>query len=372
MSIELQWVELPNGVKFRTICRDGLPLCDVTSFLLRYVQPEDRSRRTVDTYASLLLPLARWADQQGFQISTLTPQHCEAFARDISAPRGPETSLFAKQAHHTAVTIESARQVAALFLSWLGGDPERKSPFLKGFRKVHPRLKEKERHVLSQEELDACRRWIDEHYAHNIAMRLRNHTIFELLWDCALRLGSLLSLQLKNIDWERGRILVSFEWDDYRQAWYRKQANERSCKTREYVVTAGPRTRDLMQRYWLEARPKEAIPQNHGLLLCLHAKERGRCGAPLTTDAVRHLFDMMSRPAADGRAGVRVTPHMLRRTWAVMALEGGLPLEAVRVHLGHKSILTTQRYTEQALESLRTKIEAFRHLHPYRYPSVKP
>lgn len=370
MSIELQWVELPDGVKFRTICRDGLPLCDVTSFLLQYVQPEDGSRRTVDTYGSLLLPLVRWADQQGLQISALTPQHFKAFARDISAIRETRLSLFARAGHHSARTLEAARLVAAQFLSWRAGDRGGKSAFLTRVTKVHPRLKGREGQVLTQSALDACRRWIDATYAHDSAMCLRNHVIVELLWDGALRLGSMLSLQVKNIDWVRSRILVSFEPDDYRRAWYGKLANERSCKTREYVVTVAPRTLELMRRYWLEARPQEAIRQNHGLLLCLHATEGGRCGAPLTTGAVRHLFDMMSRPAADGRAGVRVTPHMLRRTWAVMALNDGLALEVIRIHLGHKSILTTQRYTERAVESLRTKLEAFRRSHPDRYLGV--
>src|SRR5260221_14547099 len=61
---------------------------------------------------------------------------------------------------------------------------------------------------LTQAELNRCRDWIMDTYAFDRQLQLRNRAIFEVLWNGALRKGSLLGLQMKNINWMEGTMLV--------------------------------------------------------------------------------------------------------------------------------------------------------------------
>ena len=58
---------------------------------------------------------------------------------------------------------------------------------------------------------------------------------------------------------------------------------------------------------------------------------------------------------------VRLTPHVLRRTFATQNLKASGDIRAVQVLLGHASIQTTQFYTHVDEESLRRLVEATGH-----------
>jgi len=66
-----------------------------------------------------------------------------------------------------------------------------------------------------------------------------------------------------------------------------------------------------------------------------------RPGQPLSRKAVWHL---LRRAARRARLRKRVTPHILRHSFATHLLEAGTDIRVIQVLLGHRSLRTTARY----------------------------
>jgi site-specific recombinase XerD len=71
-------------------------------------------------------------------------------------------------------------------------------------------------------------------------------------------------------------------------------------------------------------------------------------GTPLTVRSVDRIVKKYC-----SKLGKRVTPHMLRHSFATHMLENGADILAIKEILGHSSLATTQKYTHVTTEQMR-------------------
>ena len=71
-------------------------------------------------------------------------------------------------------------------------------------------------------------------------------------------------------------------------------------------------------------------------------------------------------------ARFRLTPHVLRRTFATRALRASGDIRSVQVLLGHASIQTTEVYTHVDEDGLRALVESTALDPPGRRPRARP
>lgn len=159
---------------------------------------------------------------------------------------------------------------------------------------------------------------------------VRDHAMFELLYASGLRVTELVSLDLADVDLERGSVRC-----------LGKGGKERIIPVHESAIS-------VLRHYIAEARPS-LIKKTSEQSLFLN-----RRGQRLS----RQGFWLILKASAK-RAGItkKITPHTLRHSFATHLLQGGAPLRHVQELLGHSSITTTQVYTHLTSEHVRTEYD---------------
>jgi site-specific recombinase XerD len=163
--------------------------------------------------------------------------------------------------------------------------------------------------------------------AGNAPASLRDHALILLLSVYGLRSGEVRRLQLDDIDWTRGRMLIV-----------------RSKSGQKQSLPLDPQVGNAIVRYLCHGRPKH---DSRAVFLRLRAPH-----GPLSTGGLynvvhRHLSKVSCPPKGRG-------PHALRHACARHLLEGGRSLKEVGDHLGHRNPDATRFYVKVNLSSLRT------------------
>lgn len=149
----------------------------------------------------------------------------------------------------------------------------------------------------------------------------RDALILEILYSTGIRVSELVSIQIKDINFEDHTILI-----------LGKGSKER------YVIFGKKALRKLND--YLEARKELKTPY---LIV-------NRYGEAITDRGVRKMVDQVIKKAA---LSYKISPHTLRHTFATHMLDSGADIQIVRELLGHESLSTTQIYTHVTSESLK-------------------
>ncbi|MDO1514590.1 tyrosine-type recombinase/integrase [Maribacter confluentis] len=144
---------------------------------------------------------------------------------------------------------------------------------------------------------------------------LKHRCIVSLLYSAGLRRSELLHLKLEDIDSKRMLILVK---------------DAKGNKDRMTVLS--PTLLKELRTYYKQYRPK--------VFLFEGPKQKA-----YTASSVLKLISMAAK-----RAGIykKVTPHMLRHSFATHLIEDGIDIRHIQLLLGHSSTKTTEIYTHVA------------------------
>lgn len=165
---------------------------------------------------------------------------------------------------------------------------------------------------------------------------LRDRALLETLYASGMRAGELVMLSLADVDYDEGIIRVIGKGD------------------KERMTLLGRQAIFALQRYVRKGRP-ELILNAGGDCGALFVN---RYGGRLSDRGVRKLFD---RYCAAASTHLKITPHVLRHTFATHLLSNGADLRLIQELLGHASVATTQMYTHVTTERLQ---EVYEKAHP--------
>jgi len=161
---------------------------------------------------------------------------------------------------------------------------------------------------------------------------VRDRTLLELLYAAGMRASECLDLRLEDLNLNAGYVICTGKG--------RKQR----------LVPVGAEALGWVRRYLATVRPLYTRARDSGRLF---VNPRGR---PLSRQS---LWTIVRRAAAAAGIRRRVSPHVLRHSFASHLLEGGADLSSVQVMLGHADIATTQIYTHLPSAALTRMYRAY-------------
>lgn len=192
-----------------------------------------------------------------------------------------------------------------------------------------PRLPKRLPKVLSLDEVEKLLRAPDL----SNPLGYRDRAMLELLYATGLRVSELVSLTLDNLNLTLGLLKVRGKGD------------------KERLVPIGEVALRFVENYLREIRPL-FLSRKSGNYLFLN-----RRGKPMTRQRFWQIIKEYALKA--GIPKDKISPHVLRHSFATHLLEGGADLRALQMMLGHASLLTTQIYTHLDFSKLKRDYERF-------------
>ena len=172
---------------------------------------------------------------------------------------------------------------------------------------------------------------------------LRDRIILEILYGTGMRLSELINLKETDIDFHQSTLKVLGK------------------RNKERLLPFSHNLGSLMTTYlqerktWLDEHPgmtsTSGIPGGSWLIVTDSCKKA----------YPRFIYRTVTKYLAQVTTLQKISPHVLRHTFATHLLNNGAELNAVKELLGHASLSATQVYTHNTIEKLKT---IYKQAHP--------
>jgi len=265
------------------------------------------SPRTLESYARDLRQFADWADDRTLDARSIERSHIRSYLG-----RRRDDGLSARSA---ARALSAIRGLFRFLVSseTLDSDPTAtiRSPSL--WRTVP--------HALSTTEVESLLAAPDT----STALGLRDRAMLETLYATGLRVSELVGLTTDRVRLDPGFVRVVGKG------------------RKERLVPLGLSAIGWIERYLESGRAQLDRHRRPELFLNFR-------GGALTRQG---FWKILRRHTTAAGIRSRLTPHVLRHSFATHLVENGADLRAVQMMLGHASLTTTEIYTHVARERLR-------------------
>ncbi len=288
----------------------------VDRFLHHLAVEKGLSRNTLEAYARDLQGYVSMIRARGsLSVGDISAQDALNYFRELRSnglsPRSTARVLSTLKGFHKFLARED------------GGPKENPLGRLRS-PKIVPRLPV----VLSSAEVESLLSQPKAHHAPGV----RDRAMLELMYAAGLRVSELIQLSVNDVNLEVGYVRT------------------RGKGSKERIVPIGRAATEALKEY-LEG-PRR-LANLRGSLPTLFL---GRRGKGLTRQGFWKILKGHARAAGINK---RITPHMLRHSFATHLLERGADLRSVQCMLGHADISTTQIYTHVSREHLKRVHQKF-------------
>ena len=210
-------------------------------------------------------------------------------------------SDYQEKNNSSKVTIDNIRRIFSSFFSWLEDeDYILKSPV----RRIHKVKTAKTiKEILTDEEIEKLR---------DNTNNIRDLAIVEILSSTGMRVGELVKINTKDIDFQERSCIVTGKGNKQREVYF------------------DARTKIHLLEYINSRKDTEEA------LFVSFSKPNKR----LTINSIESILRNLGKKCNINK----VHPHKFRRTLATMAIDKGMPIEQVQKLLGHTKIDTTMHY----------------------------
>lgn len=163
---------------------------------------------------------------------------------------------------------------------------------------------------------------------------IRNKTIFEVFYATGIRSSELINLKEQDIDLKRSTIKVIGK------------------RNKERIIPFSNKLNNLLEIY-LEKKHKEISEQKANTHLFVTIKGK-KMYAKLVYIMINSYLNKVTTLS-------KKSPHVLRHTFATHMLNSGADLNAIKELLGHSNLSSTQIYTHNTIDKLKS---IYNHAHP--------
>ncbi len=167
----------------------------------------------------------------------------------------------------------------------------------------------------------------------------RDRAIIEFLYATGIRVGELVNINLKDIDFRERMVRVTGK------------------RKKQRIVPFHALALDALMHYLNESRPvflNNCPAATRDIQACFLNYQ----GTRITTRSVGRMIDKYIKRCSDIH---NISPHSLRHSFATHLLDSGADLRDIQELLGHARLSTTQIYTQVSMEKM---IDVYSKAHP--------